>query len=670
MKNQYKLAAAALALFTLASCADDGLYEVTAPDWMAQRIDSIAAEKNKNQGDAPELEGMKEDVYTIGKTDFTSGWWADFSKDYVIPEGEVWNAVFNLNINPDASNTYKNFALIVTNDVHRGDGGYTEYGACRYDHQPSGNSEWGDAYFGAHRDAVTSTLTFNTDTDAGVDKLGGKVTLTIDRSIPNEFIINITNGVVTKKMHIKEALPNLNEDPANTNIRAFLVVEGSYIEFQETNIEPIGGCTSRDDKQPVALILNGVPKEVQVGTTLDDILSRMTARVDFEEGVSKDVTLEELQIKVIPDNMEELGLKTIVAVYNKTFKGENCADPVIATVQFEVVFDTTPYTTQVYFPTPTVLGMEDNTTGWWSAHTDQIRVPNRQTAIVTFTNYSDCAENWHNFCVVLNRENLSEYCVVRADNFGWGTGYDNNPTLENGCDWGDWGAWRMAMNGAKVTAYIINNGDGTASIKAEMVGNDGVTYTVHYNGISGIDKDDLWFRFTCEASHLVFDTQEDYTTYVTPTPAVVGEEDNSTAWWTAFSDNVKVDPFRTVVSSFTNYSSGLNNWNNFNIILNGEALNEYAVVRADNYGWGAGYENNAMLLHEGTQGDWATWLAAMNGAHVTVSITNNGGGTANVDIVMEGTDGVTYTQYYHNIIVDSQDLYFRYVMDGSHIVFD
>ena len=666
MKNQYKLAAAALMGLTLASCADDGLYEVNTPDWLAQRVDSIAAEKNKNQGDAPVLEGMMEDYYTIGKTDFTSGWWADFSKDYIIPDGEVWNAVFTLNINPSATNTYKNFALIVTNDVHRGDGGYTEYGACRFDHQPSGNSEWGDVFFQQHRDDVTSTLTFGTDTDEGVDKLGGKVILTIDRSNPEGFKINITNGVVTKTMDIKEPLPNLNEDGANTNIRAFLVVEGSYIQFEETNIVPIGGLTSKEDKQPLVLRLNNVPRDVQVGTPIEDVLARISATVEFEEGVSKDVTLDELEIQVIPEDMETLGLKTIVAVYNKTFKGENCSKPVIATAQFEVVFDTTPYTTQLYFVNPVVLGMEDNSTGWWTAHTEQIRIPNRQTAVVGFTNYTTCAENWHNFCVILNREDLSEYCVVRADNFGWGAGYDNNPGLEHGCDWDDFVAWRNAMNGAHVTAFITNNGDGTASIKAVMEGTDGVTYTVHYNGISGVDKDDLWLRFTCEASHLVFDTP----TPVTPSPQVVGFEDNSTPWWSAFSDNLQIMPYTAVTTSFTNYSSGANNWNNFNVILNGAALNEYCVVRADNYGWGAGYDGNEQLVREGTQGDWATWLAAMNGAHCSVTITNHGGGTADIDCVMEGTNGVTYTQYYHNILVDSEDLYFRFVMDGSHIVFD
>ena len=75
---------------------------------------------------------------------------------------------FELHINPNATNTYKNFALILCTDADRGGAGYIEYGAIRFDNQPSGNSEWGDHI---DRSCVESTLTFATDTDAGVEKL-------------------------------------------------------------------------------------------------------------------------------------------------------------------------------------------------------------------------------------------------------------------------------------------------------------------------------------------------------------------------------------------------------------------------------------------------------------------------------------------------------------------
>ena len=241
----------------LTGCEGGDLFGVDSPDWLSSRADSIA---NAKQGsDEPELEGMEEDVYTVGATDFSTGWWAAFSKYYQIPDGQVWNAVFNLTINPSASNTFKNFALILTNDEDRGAANYLEYGAIRYDNQPSGNSEWGNYI---DRSLVESNLTFGTDTDAGVDKLGGRVVLTVDRSNPNAFVVRMTNGTVTKTYTAKSALPNLNADASNTTIRCFIVPEGSYINFLQSNIEPIGGFTSAEDKQPVSMTLNSEPKKV------------------------------------------------------------------------------------------------------------------------------------------------------------------------------------------------------------------------------------------------------------------------------------------------------------------------------------------------------------------------------------------------------------------------
>ena len=322
---------AALGLMTLTSCEGGDLYSIDSPEWLSSRADSIAAAKAASQGDEEEIEGLHEDVYTVGAPDFSTGWWAAFSKYYQIPEGGKWIAQFNLSINPAASNTYKNYAMIICNDEDRGAANYREYGAIRYDNQPSGNSEWGDYI---NRDLVSSDLTFETDTDPGVDKLGGKVTLTVDRT-EGGLIVTMTNGTVTKTYTQKTPLDNLNADQANTNIRCFLVPEGSCINFLGSTIEPIGGYTSKEDKLPLSMVLNGVPKKVLQGVTFEEAFANVTATVQFEQGVSKDVKFEELSFEVIPD-MNNLGQKTLVAAYAKTFKGE-AATPVIAYAQFEIV---------------------------------------------------------------------------------------------------------------------------------------------------------------------------------------------------------------------------------------------------------------------------------------------------------------------------------------------
>ena len=571
----------ALGFLALTGCEGGEIYEVNAPDWVSEKVDSIA---NANKGTEEVLEGMEEDVYTIGNADFSSGWWVAFSKYYVVPDGEKWNGVFNLHINPSATNTYKNFALIICSDADRGAEDYKEYGAIRFDNQPSGNSEWGDYI---DRSYVESTLTFETDTDAGVDKLGGKVTLTVDRTNAEAFTVTMTNGVVTKSYKQPYALENLNADPSNTNIRCFLVPEGSYIDFLQSNIEPIGGYTSAEDKNPISMELQNVPERVNVGTTLEDAMADVTAIVSFEEGVTKTVTAADLSFSAIPD-MDTPGEKILVAVYNKTFKGENCNQPVMANATFEVVekivsIEVTSQPTRNTYYVYTSAATE--------ALTDRTLAFDPTGMVVTATYVNGTSKPVDN--------SILSFSTVPA------------------------------IEGAQ-----------TVTISAE----DGVTAQVNVT------------------------VAESAVSEVNNSIAMVGAEDNSTAFWGAFSDEFNVPVGETKSISFTNYSSMAGNWNNFVVVLRGAALNEYGVVRADNYGWGNGY---AACRAAGTQGDWATWLAGMNGAVVTVYVTNCGNGTADVQAIMQGTTGTTSTQYYLGInTVDPDDLNFALTVDGCHLVFD
>ena len=628
------LCSAALGLMALTSCEGGDLFSINSPDWLSSKADSIAAEKAKNQGDDV-IEGLEEDVYTVGATDYSTGWWAQFSKYYQIPEGGKWIAQFNLNINPNASNTYKNFALIITNDADRGSN--KEYGAIRYDYQPSGNSEWGDYI---DRSLATSTLEFATDTDAGVDQLGGKVTLTIDRT-QGGLIVTMTNGKVTKTYTQTSPLVNLNDDASNTTIRAFLVPEGSYINFLGSTIEPIGGYTSKEDKQPLSMVLNGVPKKVLQGTDMAEAFANVTATVQFEQEVTATVKASDLTFQTVPD-MYTLGKKTLVAVYAKTYKGES-ATPVIATAEFEVV-------DKIY----TTIGATDNSTPFWGAHSENIKVNPGETFVSTFTNYTNGVSNWNNFVVVLcSADGGTEYAVVRADNYGWGTGYAAcTPSMEDGRDWA---TWLSAMDGAKVTTYVTNNGDGTADIKAVMVGNDGNTYTQSYTGINTVDPNNCYFNFTVDNSHIEFDD-------------VLGNEDNTTPWWTAHSTDIKVPSGKTYTTRFKNYTNGAANWNNFLVVLTRENNTEYTVLRADNYGWGDSYATCTPSMEDGR--DWATWLSAMDGATVYVSVSNNGS-SADVKCIMVGNDGVTYKQNYLGISpIEASNMRFRFTVEGGHLVFE
>lgn len=114
MRQLKKLAYAAFGLLALTGCEGGELYDVNAPDWISDKIQEIEDSK-KDPQEEEELEGMLEDVYTIGNTDYSSGFLNPYSKEYVIPDGQKWNAVFDLHINPDDNTYYKNVALVIYN---------------------------------------------------------------------------------------------------------------------------------------------------------------------------------------------------------------------------------------------------------------------------------------------------------------------------------------------------------------------------------------------------------------------------------------------------------------------------------------------------------------------------------------------------------------------------
>lgn len=565
----------AFGLPTLTGCEGGELFDVNAPDWISDKVQEIEDAENANQDE--------EDVYTFGNTDYSSGWWTAFSEYYVVPDGRMWTAEFELHIDPNATNTYKNFALVITNDVDRDGEGYKEYGVIRYDYQPSGNSEWGDYI---DRSYVQSTLTFETDTDEGIEKLGGKVTLTVDRTIDDFFVVTMTNGVVTKTYEQPYELENLNAEASNTNIRCFLVVEGSYIDFLSSEIGTTGGSIS-EDKNPKSMVLQNVPQYVDAGTSLEEAMAEVTAEVTFgEDGVTKTVAASDLSFSAIPD-MDTPGQKTLVAAYNKTFQGKNCDTPIMAYANFEVVEPitsidvTTPplYTDYYYYiseatqsltgrifnPTgmvvtattstgstrtlsnselsfsmvpakagqqtititagegitttvnvnvkesqvsevtnssKTTIGTTNNSTAFWGDFSDEFNVPVGKTKSITFTNYSNLVSSWNNYVAVLRKSDKTEYAVVRADNYGWGAGYE--ACIHSGTQ-GDLATWLAGMNGAKVTVYVTNCGNGTADVQAVMDGTTGTTSTQYYLGINTVDPNDLNFALTVDGCHLVFE---------------------------------------------------------------------------------------------------------------------------------------------------------------------
>lgn len=155
------------------------------------------------------------------------------------------------------------------------------------------------------------------------------------------------------------------------------------------------------------------------------------------------------------------------------------------------------------------------------------------------------------------------------------------------------------------------------------------------------------------------------------TGTAVGATDLSTGFWGAHSDIWAVPAGESASVTFTDYVplEG-SNWNTFVVVLQNtptghgadqaEGYAEYAVVRCDNFGWGAGYDGIAQLE---CNWNWDTFLTDMNGAKVVVTVTNNGE-TADVVANVTTLAGKEYVQSYKGIAITG-DLYFCLGVDGS-----
>ncbi|NDV93751.1 hypothetical protein D0T84_02305 [Dysgonomonas sp. 521] len=155
---------------------------------------------------------------------------------------------------------------------------------------------------------------------------------------------------------------------------------------------------------------------------------------------------------------------------------------------------------------------------------------------------------------------------------------------------------------------------------------------------------------------------------------IVGNEDFSTGWWSAFSDLVRMKGNNTTHYGFYNYTNGNANWNNWLLVAtNGKDRNEagyaeYFVMRADAFGWGDGNYNGDNISHNFNFDD-GSFTTDMQGAYVdlTVKRTDN---RIDMKAVVTATNGTvyTYTYYYEGDVAESIGTFLT--CEGSYLKID
>ena len=107
----------------------------------------------------------------------------------------------------------------------------------------------------------------------------------------------------------------------------------------------------------------------------------------------------------------------------------------------------------------------------------------------------------------------------------------------------------------------------------------------------------------------------------------VGTLDCRAEFGTVFSEIWEVPEGESVTRRFYNYTDGLGLWDNFLVILQNtdeghsaeeaEDYAEYAVLRADHYGWGEGFSD----AKKESDWNWESFTEDMNGALIELTVS-------------------------------------------------
>ena len=159
----------------------------------------------------------------------------------------------------------------------------------------------------------------------------------------------------------------------------------------------------------------------------------------------------------------------------------------------------------------------------------------------------------------------------------------------------------------------------------------------------------------------------------------LGEEGNTTAWWTKFTDYVDIAPDKTLTYTFVNHSSKANLWNNWAVqICEKESNYEYLIMRADCFGVTAGDWTNKNTNIPGwflvnfdnydrTNDD--TFKNNLDGATVVMTIKRNGESL----ILIEDVTTTENKKFRHFFAMEcpaavEETLKARLTVDNAHII--
>lgn len=154
----------------------------------------------------------------------------------------------------------------------------------------------------------------------------------------------------------------------------------------------------------------------------------------------------------------------------------------------------------VYYP---VSQQKNLNAGWWSNFsTENYVLQQGDSADFHFYNYSDCADNWHNWALYganapHGASGYSEFFGIRCDN------WDNTSGSNNGCSSNfNWDTFKTDMNGSLVDMHTAYGDDGIFTMNSTITTSSGKEYNYSYNKTLSTKPNKITLFFVSEKSYI------------------------------------------------------------------------------------------------------------------------------------------------------------------------
>lgn len=548
------LGATILAVLGLIGCEELEIYSIDAPSDLQSRIDSIAAAK-PDTGDTTYLTIA---TAIVGAENNSAAWWTAFSDYFAIPTNKLLHLEF---VNHGTGvNNWNNWNLALANAERDADG-YAEYFVLRSDAFGWGNGDfdlgmishnytdingdeniWDDfratmqgAYVTLEIDHSVTGNVFVTATAVGTNDVELVQTYQQPVSATEDivaFLVADGSHFEMKKAYLLPSKVTVVEDVDPVSI----AIDGApeFVEFGNDNFWGEATATvtfadgSSEEVDSADLSFNVIPDMATLGEKTVIVAYSKTKQGAYAKAVSTIYTLEvtnpvvSLEVTTLPlittyyffsadSIIFNPGGMVVTATYsddteailpNGTLKfskiraAEGSQNAVVSYVGATSTVTTTVPLTLVKGVSQ--VGANDFSTPFWGAHSADYTVASGASKTIALYVYSDNINNWHAPITILRKADMTEYAVVRMDNFGWGPGYG---TAALTSDW-NWDTFRSSINGSRVVITVTNNGDNTADILYNVTYANGETHFQKYAGIT-VDSADLNCALTVEKCYLV-----------------------------------------------------------------------------------------------------------------------------------------------------------------------